>query len=95
MQGFILGGSHSLLSLYERSEDPKEPFILFKRFAPEGTRLALCTLAVAPAEDTLACFARTNRRFQLLTFPLANIRPCPRARPPRCCLAAALLVPRP
>eukprot|EP00240_Pyramimonas_obovata_P000064 CAMPEP_0118921440 /NCGR_PEP_ID=MMETSP1169-20130426/720_1 /TAXON_ID=36882 /ORGANISM="Pyramimonas obovata, Strain CCMP722" /LENGTH=1196 /DNA_ID=CAMNT_0006862159 /DNA_START=210 /DNA_END=3800 /DNA_ORIENTATION=+ len=63
-KGFIVGGDHGRLSLYEKTED-KDYYKSSKSFAIENNLVKLKSLAIQPGEETLICALENNQMFSL------------------------------
>lgn len=67
-KGFVVGGSAGFFSVYEASDDPKDPFP-FVRAVSVGD-IAFDCLAVSPGSETVVACAKSR---ELLHFPLSAV----------------------
>jgi WD40 repeat protein len=68
-KGFLVAGNAGFLSVYEKSDDRKDPFFLVKSFSA-GADEILSSMAVAPSDEMVVCYSK-NRG--LLSFPLGSV----------------------
>eukprot|EP00948_MAST-09A_sp_MAST-9A-sp1_P000703 g703.t1 len=68
-EGFIIGGTHGFMAVYERTEDKKTPFLLIRRFQA-AAHDSILSLSVSPSGESLLSLTRDRK---LLRYPLANM----------------------
>ena len=67
-KGFIVAGSHGFFSLYDRTDDRKDPYLLIKTLKMEGK--SFHSLTATPNDELLVAFTRDRN---LYSFPLGSI----------------------
>ena len=63
-KGFICGGDHGVLSIFERSEE-KEMYKRTKSFSIENHSVRIKNLALSPSEENLICTLEDNQMYVL------------------------------
>ncbi|DBA02371.1 TPA: hypothetical protein N0F65_007190 [Lagenidium giganteum] len=67
-KGFVIGGSAGFFSMYECSDDPKDPF-LFVRTIAVGD-IAFECIAVSPSMETIVAYSKSQ---EMITFSMGAI----------------------
>ncbi|TYZ66450.1 hypothetical protein PybrP1_010698, partial [[Pythium] brassicae (nom. inval.)] len=67
-KGFVLGGSAGFFSIYETSDDPKDPFSLVRSVSVGD--VAFESVAVSPSVETVVVCTKSQ---ELLTFAMSSI----------------------
>lgn len=68
-KGFCVGGEKGSFAVYERTGDPKEPYVLIKKFRGNENDTISC-LATSPNNENVAC---VNTSGTINTFPLSFV----------------------